>query len=89
MRRVTRLIGIGVIAYGVTRVWSAVQELWLGMNAKAKEEADLIAARDLDAALVGQRADGRAESRSDEAAVSASGEPSPSHAPDRGPAASD
>lgn len=88
MRRVTRLIGIGVIAYGVTRVWSAVQELWLGMNAKAKEEADLIAARDLDAELVGRRADGRAENRSDGAALSASGGPSPSHDQDRGPAAS-
>ena len=59
MRRVSRLIGIGVIAWGVTRVWSAVQELWFGMNAKAKEEADLVAARERDAALVGQRADER------------------------------
>jgi hypothetical protein len=76
MRRVRRLIGIGVIAYGATRVWAAVQELWLGMNAKAKEEADLVAARDLDARLVGQRADERADDRS-------------AHDPDRGPASTE
>jgi hypothetical protein len=81
MRQVTRLIRLGILGYGVTRVWSMVQELWLGMNAKAKEEADLIAARDLDAELVGQRADGRT--------LSASGGPSPSHDPDPGPAATD
>ena len=81
MRQVTRLVGLGVVAYGVTRVWHAVQELWLGMNAKAKEEADLLAARDLDAELVGKRADERT--------ISAGGGPSPSHAQDRGPAATD
>ncbi len=80
MRSVTRLVGLGIVAFGVTRVWHAVQELWLTMNAKAKEEADLIAARDLDAELVGQRADERT--------LSASGGPSPSHDPDRGPEAS-
>jgi hypothetical protein len=61
MRSVTRLVGLGIVAYGVTRVWHAVQELWLTMNAKNKEEADLIAARELDAQLVGQRADHRRE----------------------------
>jgi hypothetical protein len=81
MRTVARLVGLGVLAYGVTRVWSMVQELWLRMDAKAKEEADLIAARDLDAELVGRRADDRA--------ISARGGPSPSRDPDPGPAASD
>ena len=65
MRRVTRLVGLGIVAFGVTRVWHAVQEMWLTMNAKAKEEADLIAARDLDAELVGQRADERRLSETD------------------------
>jgi hypothetical protein len=59
MRQVTRLVGLGIVAYGVTRVWHAVQELWLGMNAKSEAEAELIAARDLDAELVGRRADER------------------------------
>lgn len=81
MRRVNRLIRLGILGYGVTRVWSVVQELWLAMNAKAKEEADLVAARDLDAELVGRRADDRT--------LSGRGEPSPSHDPDRGPAATD
>jgi hypothetical protein len=81
VRQVTRLVGLGIVAYGVTRVWSAVQELWLRMDAKAKEEANLIAARDLDAELVGQRADDRT--------LNASDGPSPSHDPGRGPAASD
>lgn len=81
MRSLTRLVRLGIVAYGVTRVWSAVQELWLTMNARAREEADLIAARDLDAELVGQRADDRS--------LSASGGPSPTHDADRGPAATD
>ena len=78
MRSLTRLVRLGIVAYGVTRVWSAVQELWLTMNARAREEADLIAARDLDAELVGQRADDRS--------LRASGGPSPTHDADRGPA---
>jgi hypothetical protein len=81
MRQVTRLIRLGIVGYGVTRVWAVVQELWLGMNSRAKEEADLAAARDLDAQLVGQRADDRT--------LNASGAPSPSHDPGRGPAATD
>ena len=79
MRRVTRLVGLGIVAFGVTRVWHAVQELWLTINAKSKEEADLIAARELDAALVGQRADARS--------LAASGEPTPSDDPKSGPTA--
>lgn len=81
MRSLTRLVRLGIVAYGVTRVWSAVQELWLTMNARAREEADLIAARDLDAELVGRRADDRS--------LSASGGPSPTHDADRGPTATD
>ena len=81
MRQVTRLVGLGIVAYGVTRVWHAVQELWLSMDAKANEEADLIAARDLDADLVGQRADDRTLDGNDG--------PSPSRGRGRGPAASD
>ncbi len=81
MRSVTRLVGLGIVAFGVTRVWHVVQELWLTMNAKAKEEADLIAARDLDAELVGQRADDRT--------LSGSEGPAPAHDADHGPAASD
>lgn len=79
MRPVTRLIGLGVIAFVGSRGWQAIQEWRFRMSLQLAEEADLVAARDLDAELVGERAD--------EAAVSASDAPSPSRGRGRGTAA--
>lgn len=82
MGRVARVIGLGVIAIGVSRGWQLIQEWRFRLDSDARAEADLIAARDLDAELVGERADDRAEDR-----VSASGGSSPSRGRGPGPAA--
>jgi hypothetical protein len=80
MRPIVRLIGLGALAYGVSRGWDLIQEWRFRLDQSLQAEADLIAARDLDAELVGERADAHM--------VSASGAPSPSRDRGRGQAAS-
>ena len=63
MRPITRLARLGVLIFGLSRGWQALQEWRIRRDARAQDEADLLAARDLDAELVGQRADERTAKR--------------------------
>jgi hypothetical protein len=60
VRPVVRLLGLGMIAYGLSRGWQALQEWALRLDLGSQAEADLVAARERDAQLVGERADAAA-----------------------------